>query len=93
MARERPTVPIMGLTPKVETARKLAIAWGVHSVPTRDPSGFNEMLDIALEAALRDGFGQVNDRIVIIAGVPFGSPGATNVMRIARIPDSDGGNS
>ena len=92
-ARERPTVPIMGLTPKVATARKLAIAWGVHSVPTRDPSGFNEMLDIALEAALRDGFGQVNDRIVIIAGVPFGSPGATNIMRIARIPEAGGSGS
>ena len=48
-ARERPVVPIIGLTPKVETARKLALAWGVHSVPTRDPSGFNDMLDIALE--------------------------------------------
>ncbi len=89
-ARERPTVPIIGLTPKVETARQLALAWGVHSVPTRDPSGFDDMLDIAIEAATRDGFGTANDRLVIIAGVPFGSPGATNVMRIARIPEQKG---
>ncbi|MBM3507850.1 MAG: pyruvate kinase [Alphaproteobacteria bacterium] len=85
-ARERPTVPVIGLTPKVETARKLAIAWGVHSVTSRDPSGFDDMLDIALEAAAYDGFGKSQDHLVIIAGVPFGSPGGTNVMRVARIP-------
>jgi len=86
VSRERPMVPIMGLTPKVETARRLAIAWGVHCVPTHDPSGFNDMVDIAIEAALRDAFAQPNDRVVIIAGVPFGTPGATNLLHIAYIP-------
>jgi pyruvate kinase len=86
-ARERPTVPIIGLTPKVETARKLALAWGVHCVPTRDPKDFDDMLVVALEAARKDGFARENDRLVIIAGVPFGAPGTTNVMRIARIPE------
>jgi pyruvate kinase len=86
-ARERPTVPIIGLTPKVETARKLALAWGVHCVPTRDPKDFDDMLVVALEAARKDGFARENDRLVIIAGVPFGAPGTTNVMRIAHIPE------
>ena len=86
-ARERPTVPILGLTPNQETARALAVVWGVHCVPTRNPRRFNDMIDLATEAARTDGFAGPNERIVIIAGVPFGSSGTTNVMRIARIPD------
>ena len=86
-ARERPTVPILCLTPKIETARRLALAWGIHCVQTRDPTSFNDMVGLAAEAAERDGFARPNDRVVIIAGVPFGTPGATNVLRIARIPE------
>jgi pyruvate kinase len=56
-------------------------------VPTRDPKDFDDMLVVALEAARKDGFARENDRLVIIAGVPFGAPGTTNVMRIARIPE------
>ena len=86
-ARERPTVPILGLTPKLQTARALAVVWGVHCVPTRNPHSFNDMIDLAFEAARADAFAGPNERIVIIAGVPFGTSGATNVMRIARIPN------
>ena len=86
-ARERPTVPILCLTPKVETARRLALAWGVHCVETRNPASFDDMVDLAAEAAVADAFAQPNDGVVIIAGVPFGTPGATNVLRIARIPE------
>ncbi len=90
-ARERPSVPIMGLTPVVETARRLALVWGVHCVQSRDPSGFNDMLDLALAAAERDNFGRTGDRLVIMAGVPFGQAGATNVLRIARLGDTNTG--
>ena len=87
-ARERPSVPILGLTPRIETARRLALVWGVHCVPTRDPAGFNDMIEIAFQAAEEHGVARPRDRLVIIAGAPFGTSGATNVMRIARMPDS-----
>ena len=89
-ARERPSVPILSLTPKIETARGLSLFWGVHCMQVRDPISFNDMVELAFEAALADGIAEINDRLVIIAGVPFGTAGATNVMRVARVrPSSD----
>ncbi|MCK4866852.1 MAG: pyruvate kinase, partial [Alphaproteobacteria bacterium] len=85
IARERPQVPILSLTPKVETARQLAIVWGVHSVHTADARSFDDMEMKASAAALANNCAKHDDRIVITAGVPFGTPGATNVLRIARV--------
>ena len=86
-ARERPTVPILGLTPSEATARRLALAWGVHCVHTPDPTGFTEMVERACRIAFRDGFARTGQRVVVTAGVPFGTPGATNVLRIAWVGD------
>lgn len=85
IARERPDVPIMGLTPNIRTARRLAVVWGVHSVHTADARSFPDMERKAAAAALSDGFAQEGERIIITAGVPFGTPGATNILRIARV--------
>jgi len=82
-ARERPRVPVLGLTPRADTARRLALAWGVHSVKTEDLSTFRDMVVKAITIAKSDGFAEVGDPLVITAGVPFGTPGATNVLRIA----------
>jgi len=85
MARERPDVPILALTANLRTARRLAVAWGLHCVHTHDVRNFNEMVQHATRAAQREGFGQKGQRVVVTAGVPFGTPGATNVLRIAWI--------
>ena len=84
-ARERPDVPILGLTANPATARKLALLWGVHWVLTHDIASFTEMVQIATEAARTEGFAEPGQRLVVTAGVPFGTPGATNVLRIARV--------
>ncbi len=89
-ARERPEVPVIGLTPSIATARRLAAVWGVHSVHTKDARDFGEMVQFASDHALQDGFALEGDRIVITAGVPFGTPGATNILRIARVGQSVG---
>ncbi len=82
-ARERPPVPILVLTSRLETARHLAVAWGAHCVYTSDVKTYQEMVDKARRIALDEGFGDPGDRVVITAGVPFGTPGATNVLHIA----------
>ncbi|KZB57764.1 pyruvate kinase [Thalassospira lucentensis] len=82
-ARERPEVPILGLTPKIQTARRMTLCWGVHAVFTRDATNFAEMVGIACEVAKREEFAGAGDSLVITAGVPFGTPGATNILRIA----------
>jgi pyruvate kinase len=85
-ARERPGVPyIIGLTPKRETARRLALVWGVHSVETEDAHNFADMVRRACDVAKTEGIAKDGDRLVITAGVPFGTPGMTNVLRVAWV--------
>ena len=86
-ARERPDVPIIGLTPNQATARRLAVVWGVHSIYTSDANDFEDMTSKAGQHVFYDGFAQAGERIIITAGVPFGTPGATNLIRIARVED------
>ena len=89
-SRERPRVPILGLTPVAATARRLALAWGVHSVLTEDAKDFGDMVGRACEIARAEGMARRGERIVITAGVPFGTPGATNVLRIATLAGKSG---
>jgi pyruvate kinase len=84
-ARERPDVPILSLTPSVSTARRLSLAWGVHGVTTSDVRSVEEMVMRASRHALDQGIGKPGGRLVITAGMPFGTPGATNHLRIAWI--------
>ncbi len=84
-ARERPDVPILVLTSKIETARRLALTWGTHCVHTADVSSFHEMVQKARRIALEQGIAADGDKVVVTAGVPFGTPGSTNVLRIAEI--------
>lgn len=84
-ARERPEVPILCLTSNAATARRLSLCWGVHAVHTSDVGDFPEMVRKACALAWRDGLAREGQRLVITAGVPFGTPGNTNVLRIAWV--------
>ncbi|HKR19467.1 MAG TPA: pyruvate kinase alpha/beta domain-containing protein, partial [Stellaceae bacterium] len=84
-ARERPDVPVIALTSNLSTARRLAITWGLHCVHTADVSNFTDMVQKGTQTARSEGFAEKGERVVITAGVPFGTPGATNVLRIAWI--------
>lgn len=85
VARERPEITILGLTPKIETARKLALVWGVHSAVSPDAANFAEMVKGARKVAKAEKIAMRGDSVVVTAGVPFGTPGATNILRIATI--------
>jgi pyruvate kinase len=84
-ARERPKAPILTLTPNLATARRLAVAWGLHCALSQDATSFADMVEMASAAALEQGFAGRGDAIVVTAGVPFGTPGATNILRIAWV--------
>lgn len=86
-ARSRGEVPILGLTPSHHVARKLALVWGVYPVQTRDVTSLSEMVGKAVRMVLRKGVANVGDRIVVTAGVPFGQPGSTNVIRLVAVSD------
>jgi pyruvate kinase len=82
-SRARPGVPILALTPSLATARRLALVWGVYCMETEDARDFDDMVNKAVRAARETGFAESGQRLVITAGVPFGTPGATNILRIA----------
>ncbi|MFC5547479.1 pyruvate kinase [Massilia aerilata] len=85
LARERPRAPIIGMTPKLATARAMALVWGVHAVLTHDVAEVPEMTDFACATARREGLAGPGQTIVIAAGMPFGAAGTTNLLRIARL--------
>jgi pyruvate kinase len=84
-ARERPDVGILCLTPNLNTARRMTLAWGVHPVHAEDAHNFADMVQRAVRIARQQKLAQVGQRLVITAGVPFGTPGATNILRIAYV--------
>jgi len=85
VARERPGLPVIGLSPVVATGRKLALVWGVHCVLTSDPENQAAMVRKACRIAFEEGFAKAGEGVIITAGVPLGSPGTTNMVRIAHI--------
>ncbi len=87
-AQKRPTVPIIGLTPSLATSRHLALVWGVQPIYGDDVSDFTDMVDKACRHAVEAHLAKIGDQVVITAGVPFGTPGATNVLRISRVQAS-----
>jgi pyruvate kinase len=84
-ARERPDVGILCLTPNLNTARRMTLAWGVHPVHAEDAHNFADMVQRAVRIARQQKVAQAGQRLVITAGVPFGTPGATNILRIAYV--------
>jgi len=85
-SRERPSAPILGLTPQLSTARRLALVWGVHPVPFEDVHDVNEMVEHASAAVVTHGFARPGDDVIIIAGLPFGRSGSTNLLHVVTIP-------
>lgn len=85
MARERPQIPILGMTPRMSTARRLAMVWGVHAVLCHEIMDVPEMTALASLTVRNEGFGETGQFIVISAGLPFNESGTTNLLRITQI--------
>ncbi len=85
VARERPQCPIIAISPIVAAGRKLSVVWGIHTVIAEDAHDQDDMVERACRLAFKEGFAKAGQRIIIVAGVPLGTPGATNMMRIAFV--------
>lgn len=85
VARERPGVPMLVLTPSPATARRVALLWGAHAVATKDIGSFEEMIAKGKRMALRHGFAKGGDKLIALAGVPFGTPGSTNLLHVVTL--------
>lgn len=87
-ARERPEAPIVGLTPRIEVARAMGLFWGTHPATIQPIDSFSEMVSRACEKTIDEKIAKYGDRILILAGIPFGERSGTNIMRIIEIPSS-----
>jgi pyruvate kinase len=85
VARERPKPPIVAISPNISTGRRLSLIWGVHCVVAEDAHDQDDMVERACRVAFREGFARAGQRVIIVAGVPLGTPGATNMVRIAFV--------
>ena len=89
VSRERPVVPMLVLTPSLKTARRIGLVWGAHAVHTRDIGSFEEMIGKGKRMALRHGFGGAGAKLVMLAGVPFGTPGSTNLLHVVTLTGNE----
>ena len=85
IARERPPVPLLAMSPSQHTARRMGLLWGVHAVHSRDVGSFEEMVEKGKRMALRHQIAKGGDRVVLMAGIPFGTAGSTNVLHVVRL--------
>ncbi len=85
VARKRPTVPLLSLSPNPGTSRRLALLWGSHAVTSSEIASYDEMVARARQHAIEEGFAQIGDTIVVVAGIPFGASGSTNNIRVVRL--------
>ena len=85
IARERPSVPLLAMSPSQAAARRMGLLWGVHAVHSRDVTSFEEMVEKGKRMALRHQMAKGGDRIVLMAGIPFGTAGSTNVLHVVRL--------
>jgi len=85
VARERPAAPMLVLTPSQLIARRMALLWGAHAVSTKDIGSFEEMIAKGKRMALRHGFGTAGSKLIALAGVPFGTPGSTNLLHVVTL--------
>jgi len=85
IARERPPVPLLAMSASLHTSRRLGLLWGVHAVHTRDVASFEEMVEKGKRMALRHQIAKGGDRVVLMAGIPFGTAGSTNVLHVVRL--------
>ena len=85
VARERPSVPMLVLTPSRHTARRVALLWGAYPVITRDIGSFEEMIAKGKRMTLRHRLGAAGAKLIALAGVPFGTPGSTNLLHVVAL--------
>ena len=85
IARERPSVPLLAMSASINTSRRMGLLWGVHAVHTRDVASFEEMVEKSKRMALRHRIANGGDRIILMAGIPFGTAGSTNVIHVVRL--------
>jgi pyruvate kinase len=86
VARKRPSLPILAITPSEDISRRLCLLWGAHSVLSEDLKSYEEMVERASYFAVEEDFAKPTDLLVVVAGIPFAQAGTTNNLRVVTVP-------
>ncbi len=90
VARHRPYIPVVAVTPNHATLFRLALVWGVVPVQVAEFETTDDMVDMMVRAAQSQGLITLNDSIVLTAGVPFGRGGDTNMLQVHIVDENEG---
>jgi pyruvate kinase len=85
IARKRPQVPILAVTPDEHVSRRLCLCWGAHSVRSENVHSYEDMVALATDQATAEGFASSGNHIVVVSGIPFGQSGTTNNLRVVEV--------
>ena len=85
IARKRPQVPILAVTPDEHVSRRLCLCWGAHSVRSENVHSYEDMVALATQQATAEGFASSGNHIVVVSGIPFGQSGTTNNLRVVEV--------
>jgi len=85
VSKYRPKVPILAITPSANTARRLMLSWGIEPHLATEPSNVDIMFQDAAQLALQTGIAKRGELVIITAGIPMGTPGSTNVVKVHRV--------
>ena len=86
VARKRPSLPILAITPNTDVSRRLCLLWGAHSVLAEDVTSYEEMVNHATTFGAEEEFARKGDLLVVVAGIPFAKAGTTNNLRVVSLP-------
>jgi pyruvate kinase len=86
VARKRPSLPILAITPNTDVSRRLCLLWGAHSVLAEDVTSYEEMVEHATTFGAEEEFARTGDLLVVVAGIPFAQAGTTNNLRVVCLP-------
>jgi len=85
VSKYRPKVPILAITPSANTARRLMLSWGIEPHLATEPSNVDIMFQDAAQLALQNGIAKRGELVIITAGIPMGTPGSTNIVKVHRV--------
>ena len=83
--RQRPAMKVACLTQNLSTARRLAVSYGVHAIVVDEVTTFADAVKLAQQKIGAENLAKKGERFVMTAGVPFGTPGSTNILRVAWV--------
>ena len=89
ISRHRPFCPVIACTSKEQTYRQLSLSWGIIPLLIEEKEALDELFEEAIKAVEKASYASEGDVIVLTAGVPIGTSGTTNLLKVHCIESQD----